>query len=442
MTLLKRNVPAVLAREWSNPVSRSGMFLLINTASTGALGLIYWLLAARLYPQASVGRAGALVSAATLLSGVGQMNLSGMLMRFLPDARERSRQLVLLAYAAASLCALALTGAGAFAVSLLVSRTSALHLPLLAGIMFAVSVLATVVFTLQDSVLVAVRRTGWIPIENGAFGVAKIVLLALFVPLAGWSAIFASWMLPLAGTIPLISWLLFRRFLPRKAAPGTLGPVLDTTKHQIRRFVFGDASAGLFTQAWTYLLPVIVTGALGARQNALFYAAFLFSSTLDQVASNFTSALVVEGARNEARLAELTRGVLKRTYLLLAPAVLLFVVLAPLALEIYGHAYAAGAACLRLLALACLPKAMLYIYYGVCRIRRQTHRSAALQGLTCVTVLAGAVAASTRGLAAMALVVLGVQLLVAGAALPSLLRLVRPGRGLRGISPRTEAVGT
>ncbi len=413
--------------EWANPVSRSGLLLLVNTIVTGVFGLLYWVLAARLYPQSAVGRAGALVSASTLLSGVGQLNLSGMLMRFLPQARERSRQLVWVTYGVACSSALALTAVGGVGVWLLTSGSSALRLSPLVAVLFAASVAATVVFTLQDSVLIAVGKTEWVPAENGAFGVAKIVLLVAFASLASWGAIFASWMLPLAATIPLMTWLLVR-FLPRRA-DGKLPPLREGTKRQITRFVFGDATAGTFTQTWTYLLPVLVTVKLGAESDALFYTAFLFSSTLDQVASNFSSALVVAGAHDPDALGELVRATLRRTYLILVPSVLFFVALAPFIVRVYGVHYAAAADTLRILALACLPKALLLVYYGVCRVKRQTHRSAAMQGAACIAILGGAAIVSSRGLNAIAVVVLAVQLVGAMLIGPGLARLTRSGAG-------------
>jgi O-antigen/teichoic acid export membrane protein len=416
---------AALLAEWSDPVARGGVLLLVNTAITGALGLVYWLTAARLFPQAAVGRAAALVSACTLLAGLGQLNLSGMLMRFLPQARARSRQLVLVTYAIACAASLLLAVLAGLGVSLLTGSHSPLRLSALGGAIFAASVAATVVFTLQDSVLIAVRRTGWIPIENGGFGVVKIVMLVALAGFSGWGAIFASWMLPLVATLPLITWLLFGWLLPRRTLEQHCSPIRRETKRQIRRFVLGDASAGVFTQTWTYALPVIVTGALGAAQNALFYAALLFSSTLDQIAVNYSSPLVVEGARDESALPALVKAATRRIYIILVPPVLLFAFAGGLVLHAYGPQYAAGATALALLSLACLPKALLFVYYGVCRVERKTHRSAIMQGASCAAILAGALAIGHHGLAAICAVVLAVQLIGATVAFPRLARCVR-----------------
>ncbi len=415
----------VLLAEWSDPIARGGVLLLLNTAATGMLGLLYWLIAARLFPQAAVGRAAALVSASILLAGVGQLNLSGMLMRFLPQAGARSRQLVLVTYAIACAASLLLAILAGVGVAFLTGPNSPLRVSALDGAIFAASVAATVVFTLQDSVLIAVRRTGWIPIENAGFGIVKLVMLVALAGFSGWGAIFASWMLPLVATLPLITWLLFGWLLPRRTHEQPLGPIRSGTKRQIRSFVLGDASAGIFTQTWTYMLPVIVTGALGASQNAIFYAAFLFSSTLDQIAINYSSPLVVEGARDESALPALVKAATRRIYIVLVPPVLLFTFAGGLVMRTYGPAYAAGATALCLLSLSCLPKALLFVYYGVCRVQRKTHRSAAMQGASCAAILAGALLLSHHGLAAICAIVLLVQVIGALVAAPRLAHCAR-----------------
>jgi hypothetical protein len=53
-------------RYWSDPLSRGGLALLVNTGLTGILGFAYWIIAARLFSTFAVGVADALVSATTL----------------------------------------------------------------------------------------------------------------------------------------------------------------------------------------------------------------------------------------------------------------------------------------------------------------------------------------------------------------------------------------
>ena len=124
---LAQTMGAVAKRQWSDPFARGGLALLVNTGVTGVLGFGYWIIAARLFSTNAVGVAGALVSATTLFSGIGQLNLSNMLMRFLPKAGGKSRRLVLATYAfaattsawlaAMSLAAMALRASGFLATA-------------------------------------------------------------------------------------------------------------------------------------------------------------------------------------------------------------------------------------------------------------------------------------------------------------------------------------
>ena len=155
-----------------------GLALLVNTGLTAVLGFGYWLIAARLFSTNDVGIAGALVAATTLFAGLGQLKISsGMSDGFLPTAEGKSRRLVLLAYAyaasvSASLAAISLVGIRIFASPswLCVSTQSN-------STGFVLAVAATAIFTIQDSVLIGLRRAVWVPVENGTFGVAKIAYL-------------------------------------------------------------------------------------------------------------------------------------------------------------------------------------------------------------------------------------------------------------------------
>ena len=149
---------AAARRQWFNPLSRGGLALLVNTGLTGVLGFAYWIVAARLFSTYAVGVAGALVAATTLFSGIGQLNLSGMLMRFLPRARGRSRKLVLITYAYAAIASGLLAGISLIGVKFFASPGSPLRLDTIESVALVLAVIATAIFTIQDSVLIALRR--------------------------------------------------------------------------------------------------------------------------------------------------------------------------------------------------------------------------------------------------------------------------------------------
>jgi O-antigen/teichoic acid export membrane protein len=403
-------VRAATREQWKNPLSRGGHALLVNTGLTGVLGFAYWTVAARLFSTYAVGVAGALVAATTLFSGIGQLNLSGMLMRFLPRAREKSRKLVLTTYACAVGASGLLASVSLVGVRLFASPGSPLRLDTLESVALVLAVTATAIFTIQDSVLIGLRRAIWVPVENGSFGVAKIGLLFVLAPLGTAFAVFGAWMIPLTLTIPLISAALFFRFLPQAPRFGRTVSFGRRMRAKILRFTVGDATGGLFTQAWTNLLPVIITVSLGPSANALFFTSFLFSSTLDQVATNYASPLIVEIAHVPDKMVTLIRSALRHIFVIVFPAAAGLALMSPLLLRVFGEKYVSAVPLLCLLVIACLPKAISVVFYAYCRVQRTTNRSAVLQAYVCVVTLVTVVLlARSIGLTGIGVVILLVQ---------------------------------
>lgn len=420
------SIRAAASRQLSNPLSRGGLALLVNTGLTAVLGFGYWIIAARLFSTDAVGIAGALVSATTLLSGLGQLNLSGMLMRFLPRAGGKSRRLVLLTYTYAAAVSALLGALALIVIRHFASVRSPLHLGTIESIAFVLAVAATAIFTIQDSVLIAVRQTVWIPVENGSFGAAKIAILFVFAPLSSAFAVFGAWMIPLTLTIPIISAVLFFKFLPGRTFTRHATVLGRRARSKMIRFAIGDATGGLFTQAWTYLPPVIITASLGASVNALYYISFLFSSTIDQVAANYASPLTVESAHAPEAVPALIRSALRHIYSIILPIVVTFVIICPWLIDAFGHKYAHAVLPMRLLLLACLPKAVSTVYYAYCRVQRKTSRSALMQGYVCVTTLSAVVLlARSFGLAGVCLAILAIQTSTAAVAWGLLRRRLR-----------------
>ena len=421
--------------QWSNPLSRGGLALLINTGLTGVLGFGYWIIAARLFPRYAVGVAGALVAASTLFSGLGQLNLSGMLMRFLPKAKGKSRRLVLLAYGYTAFTSAILASISLEAVRFLASPTSPLRLNMIHSTIFVLSVIATAIFTIQDSVLIGVRRTVWVPAENGSFGLAKIGILFILAPLGTAFAIFGAWMIPLTLTIPVISAVLFHKFLPPASKPRSTAFLGRRMRSRIIRFTIGDAAGGLFSQGYTYLPPIIITASLGASVNALYFVSFLFSSTVDQVSINYASPLTVEGVHAPDEIPGLIRSTLRHIFTIILPIVTALIIMCPWLVRAFGEKYVGAVPAMRLLLIACLPKAISTVYYAYCRIQRNTNRSAIMQAYVCIATLSAVVLARPFGLTGICVAIVGVQTSIAAIsswALRKGLRIAEHGGGTQG----------
>ena len=93
-------------------------------------------------------------------------------------------------------------------------------------------------------------------------------------------------------------------------------------------------------------------------------------AALDLLFYNVTTALTVEGARDLARAGEFARLVIRRFLVLVAPMAALVVVAAPLLLLPTGPTYShRGAGALRILAVSLVPRAVIYLFEALTRLR-------------------------------------------------------------------------
>lgn len=415
-----------LRRHLRNPLNSNVYTLTANTVLSSLLGIGYWAIAARLYSPVEVGIGAALVSTMTFLSNLSQLNLNGMLTRFLPAARGHGGRLVGFAYAANCLAAVALGGAFLLVVPVVADQFEFLHRTPLLALSFVLAIAAWGIFTLQDSVLTALRAVVWVPVENTFFGVLKIVLVVALAGAAPGLGIFVSWNLAVVAALIPVTVLVFGRLLPRLRASAA-APAALPSRRALARFVTLDYVGYLFLQAGTNALPLIVTARLGAEANSAFYVAWLLGTSAELVAYHFGTSLTVEAARDESRLGAYSRHMLGRGLLLFVPAAGLLCVSAPLLLTLFGPRYAeSGTTTLRLFALAMVPKLIVIIFIAASRVRRRIGAIIAINASSSALVLSLAlITMGTLGVAGVGVGYLTAHLVVAAAVLPAVLRLVK-----------------
>jgi O-antigen/teichoic acid export membrane protein len=367
--LLKRGADTAPVEIWSlETVLRNGHVLTLSSLLTSVLGALYWALAAHAYSQDSVGRNYSAVAAMMLLAGVGQLNLTNVMIRFTPGAGHRLRRLVAAAYLAACVATVVLAVGFLLLIPVLSPGLLFLRRPLVAcGFVLAAAGYA--IFVLQDGVLTGLRRPGWVVLENLVFALVKIVLVVVLAFLAA-TGILWSWALAVVVAIVLTNALLFARFLPRRggAAPDDR---VDTSR-PTGRYIIADYTAALFWLTATASLPILVLNRLGPRQAAYFSLAWLVAFSLYQLNTNMGASLIVEAVNDPSQLAAHCRLVLRHTGVLLTGGVTVLCVAAPLILRVFGPDYARhGTGLLRLAALSALPNLVVVAAVSICRARRR-----------------------------------------------------------------------
>ncbi|MBX6389862.1 MAG: hypothetical protein IRZ08_12850, partial [Frankia sp.] len=387
---------------------RNGLALVLSSGLSATLGAGYWVLAAHNTPRAALGEATALVSAMMALSMLGQLNLGSALTAFLPMAGRRRVQLATISYLTTiGLSGLLGLGFGLLAPRLSDSFGSLASLP--AGLLFAVSVIAWSLFSLQDSVLTGARRATWVPLENTAYNVVKVAMLAL---LGGGSVamLISSWVVPAAIALIPVGYLLFRHVLPSDEPPAP-----GSDNRSFWRFTAAESVSMVFSQISVTVLPVLVVAVVGPEAGAAFGLAWMITTALDQLVIGMGSSLLVEGSRPGADVRGMHRAVRRRTLTGLAAIILVAEAGAPLLLRLFGSTYADDALTIfRLLVLACLPRALHVLAMFAAAAERRIGWVMRWQFILAVITPGGAlVLGNLLGLTGIGLAWLGAQVVVA-----------------------------
>ncbi|MEF9883307.1 lipopolysaccharide biosynthesis protein [Streptomyces sp. P9-A4] len=408
----------------SGPSDESSMFrnayaLMLSTGVSAALGLGFWLVAARYYSEEAVGQGSAAIAAQRLLASLTATTMIGAVVRYVPRAGRATGPLVLRVYLVSTV--VVAVACGVFLLTLdWWGPTYAPLGTLSAGLFFTASCVGWALLTLQDGVLTGLRRAVWVPVGNAVFSLGKLVLLVVLAAALPVLGVFVSWSAAIALSVVPLAWLVFRRLIPRQARadrdrepPGL---------REIGRFMAGDSVGALFSLAMINLLPVMVAVRFDAAHNAFFYTAYTVGGTMEFMAINMASSLTAHASHSPESLAEGVRGALRRMALLLVPVVLVLLVLAPVILAPFGPDYAEhGTAVLRLLAAAALPRVAVELYIGVLRVQGRTGVLALLQGAMCVLVLGSAALLLGRvGIAGAGVAVLASMTLMAAVSAPGL----------------------
>ena len=379
--------PARVLDALRDPHYRTGYALVANTIGTTAVGFFYWVAAAHLYDRQALGRCSALVSALIVVSSLAQLDLPTILPRFLPQAGRSAGRFIAYGYGASSIAAVAV-GVGFVTILPRLSpqwqflRTS----PSLA-VIFIVALVIWGVFALEDAALTGLHRAVVVPLENSAYGVAKLLLLVGVATVLPSIGIFAAWLIPLLVIVPAVNWLIFRRYVRLRDAASAS----SLRAREVVRFALLDYLGMLFAQGYGYVMPLLVLSVLGAAANSSFFVAWTIASALELASLNFGTSLLVEGMRAPGRLAELTRGVLIRCGLITVSGAAVLTAGGHIILRLFGPAYGDASLLLALLGMATIPISIVIVTFALDRIAGRVGRVALTQLALAVLVLGLAV---------------------------------------------------
>jgi O-antigen/teichoic acid export membrane protein len=398
------------------PIYLNAYALIVSNMLTSTLGIVYWGLAARLYPVQVVGLSAALTSLLLFVSGVTQLNLRVVLIRLVPEAGAGTRRLVARAYAVAfgTAAAVSLFIYGA-AIWLGSPWTALTGLGTVAGLAFlVVGTIGLSLFNLQDGVIAGLRRTVWVPFENGSYAIAKIVLLVALAASMPVLGIVVSYVLPVLAAVAIVTVVLFRRWIPvHERRSG--GREIAMDRRAVLGFVAADSVGALFALASTTLVPVLVVAIAGAEQGAYFAMAWSVVIALNLFPVNMAASMTVETVHTGSRPSVQLRRVAVHMARVLVPMLIAVELLAPMILRIFGQAYADNATdLLRIASLALIPFSVNALGLALARVAGRGRDILAIQASVALLTLGfGALLLPAIGLVGVSVAWLAAQSLVA-----------------------------
>jgi hypothetical protein len=421
----REQLRAVLAE----PMTRTSAGIAASTLLSAGLGVGFWALAARLFSAREVGRDSALVAALLAIAGIGQLNLNNVFPRFLPQLLNRKGRYVTVGYAWAAAVSFVL-GVAFVVIGPDVSpglRFVRAAPAVTIALPFAVA--AWAIFSLQDAVLTGLGKASWLPIENGLFSVARILLLPVILAM-GWAhAMFLAYIAPMFAAVAIVNWFIAHRAIADAERIGTSARHLGVSLRAMMGYLTKDFLGTVAAQATMAAVPMLVLSMLGARRNAYFYVPFTLAITFDSLFLSVAGSLTTEGARAPEHARALTKRALLWIVRLQLPLVVLVIVAAPIILIPYGSQYVHhGTTLLRVLMLASCFRSVAFVYGAVARLGGRVGRLLLVQ-IACAGLVIGGVAVLARplGLSGIGLGWLGAWIVLAGLTAPELRRFLRAG---------------
>jgi O-antigen/teichoic acid export membrane protein len=367
-------------------LATNGGALALNVFVSGATGLVFWVLAARVAPPSVVAQASTALGAIVAVVSLTQQSFVFTLPSLLAVS-PRPKALAAKTYAVALVITAAVAPVYVFVGPSVASGLNFLRDGrLAAAVIFGC--LVWCVFSLQDSVLTGVRRGGLVLFENAAWGASRLAVVfalwALGVRLGvGW--LVASWIVPAAVAAVAVTWFLFR-----SASSPLRGPLgmQALERRRYLSFMGTEYLASVLSSVVALVGGAYAITTLGASGAAPFVTAVSLVSVMEGSMASFAQALAVEASQDAEGQVQ-RRNMLRLTALVLG-AVSVVAVAAAL---VFGHQImgmlgdeyrASGGTAFAILSL-CLPaRAIAVVSNADNRIRSQGGRNLLQQVVACV----------------------------------------------------------
>ncbi|AGK60089.1 hypothetical protein Asulf_00053 [Archaeoglobus sulfaticallidus PM70-1] len=348
------------------PLYENAYYLMAGSVVSASLGLIYWIVIARIYSPAEIGLASALISTVGMLSSFSLLGFNLGLVRFLPEDEDKNGTI--------NSC-LTMSGLISMMLSIIFISGITLWMPKLLflkenmvfSLLFTFFAIIGSILFMQRYVFIAFRSVKFNFLQQIIANVLKIPLAIVLISL-GVLGIFLAY-----GSALLLAVIL-GNVLIRIILPGysPLPTIKKKVINDMLHYSFANYVAGIFGGISNFILPLMVLSILGAEANAYFTIAFTASMMVFTVPCAIATSLFAEGSNVPEKLRINAIRSIKLSFILLIPLSILIFLFGDKILLLFGRAYSENAfKLLSIFIISAVPISIIETYVSVERVRRK-----------------------------------------------------------------------
>jgi O-antigen/teichoic acid export membrane protein len=344
--------------------------LFISNIANGVFGLLFWIVAARLYAPQYVGLGSAAISMMYLIGNLSRLGLDVALMRVLPGelSSERRRQMIV-----ASLLIVAVIGLSAAVICIELPIVGAgirnqLRNNLGVAVVFVLTCSAWGVGLVIDQILVAIKRGQVIVWDNLAFSIVKLAVLPLALSIVGQQyGIFAANALGVLAGITVVWYALRPSFWLRWQI---VRRGLADVRSSLASYALLNHCSMLVAGLPNWLLPLIVAEQVGIGAAGHFYTGWMLMTLVNTGPAALGVGYFAQGARLRSDTGALLRRTSGYLLIVMVPIVAILIPTSGYLLMIFGNSYTEAATdMLRYLFAASIPFALSLLCLAQLRLK-------------------------------------------------------------------------
>lgn len=347
------NIKKYYTRIQNDELYKNSVNIIGSSVINAGLGLIFWTLAARLYPPSDIGVTTSMMGVVGFILSLSLLGLTEALVRFLPSENDKRAAINTATYICI-LTGIIITLASIFILPQYQPHLSDLLNNTNGRIYYASYAVFLIISTIQDAIFVTTRRTGIILIKTLLNNLAKILIIS-FIPIKTTEGLF------LAISAAQFLAMALGMIILHRVDMGFSIKIFHDIKSWFS-FSFANYATGLVSNGVLMILPLMILSSLGPEMSAYYYVAYTISTGLRFIPQGISRSLFAEGSNNFHTLKEQVKKTVKFMAITMLPLCVILLISAEPILNIFGRQYAAnGTQSLQILIIVSLLSSINYI---------------------------------------------------------------------------------